>query len=127
MQDEEKRKKGEEFIRKTHAAVEAGKEKLTPEQLNKKIKNTVSSWWKDESKGYQGFRDRGKTDPEFFAHNFARAGVGIKEGWEYTKETLRGYIDVESLEDGGEVWSDYEQEYIRTGFDQDFRDGFEAH
>ena len=127
MTEEEKRKKAEEFIRKTHAIVESGKKKLNREQLDEKIKNTTRYWWKEESKGYQGFKDRGKTDPEFFAHNFARAGVSMKEGWEYTKETLRGYIDAESLEDGGEIWSDYEQEYIRTGFDQDFRDGFETH
>ena len=116
-----------EFMKKTHAAVVAGQKVPTREELNMKIKNTVRSWWKNETIGYQGFRDKGKTDPEFFAHNFARAGVGMTDGWEYTKETLRGYIDAESLEDDSEVWGEYKDEYNRTAFDQKFRDGFKEH
>lgn len=115
------------FLKKLREQAAETEKKLTPEDLNKKIKNYVRSWWKNESKGYKGMRDRGKTDPEFFAHNFARAGVGLKDGWEFTKQTLKGYIDVESLEDGGEVWKEYEEEYNRTGFSQEFRDGFKNH
>ena len=111
-----------DFMKKLREQVAETEKKLTPEDLNKKIKNYVRSWWKNESKGYKGMRDRGKTDPEFFAHNFARAGVGLKDGWEFTKKTLQGYIDVESLEDGGEVWKEYEEEYNQTGFSQAFRD-----
>lgn len=117
----------EDFKRKTHAAVVAGQKKTTREEQDMKIKNTVRSWWQKETKGYNGFIDRGGTVPEFFAHNFARAGVGLKDGWEFTKATLRGYIDVESLEDDVVVYSEYEAEYIRTGFDQKFRDGFLKH
>lgn len=115
------------FLKKLREQAAETEKKLTPEDLNKKIKNYVRSWWKNESKGYKGMRDRGKTDPEFFAHNFARAGVGLKDGWEFTKQTLQGYIDVESLEDGGEVWKEYEEEYNRTGYSQIFRDGFKNH
>lgn len=116
-----------DFMKKLREQVASTEKKPTQEDLNKKIKNYVRSWWKNESKGYKGMRDRGKTDPEFFAHNFARAGVGLKDGWEFTKQTLQGYIDVESLEDGGEVWKEYEEEYNRTGFSQEFRDGFKNH
>ena len=116
-----------EFMKKTHAAVVAGQKVPTREELNMKIKNTVKSWWQKESIGYQGFRDKGKTDPEFFAHNFARAGVGIKDGWDFTKDTLRGYIDAESLDDQGDNWFAYRDEYNRTAFDKKFRDGFETH
>lgn len=115
------------FLRRLREQAAETEKKLTPDDLNKKIKNFVRSWWKNESKGYKGMRDRGKTDPEFFAHNFARAGVGLKDGWEFTKKTLQGYIDVESLEDGGEVWKEFEEEYIRTGFSQEFRDGFKKY
>ena len=115
------------FMRRLREQAAETEKKLTPDDLNKKIKNFVRSWWKNESKGYKGMRDRGKTDPEFFAHNFARAGVGLKDGWEFTKKTLQGYIDVESLEDGGEVWKEFEEEYIRTGFSQEFRDGFKKY
>lgn len=110
-----------------HEATAGTQKELTPEQLNKKIKNYVRSWWKNESKGYKGMRDRGKTDPEFFAHNFARAGVGMKEGWEFTKKTLTGYLDAESLEDGELLHDEYKKEYQRTPFDQEFRDGFMKH
>lgn len=116
-----------DFLEKTHAAVEAGQKKTPKEDLDKKIMNTVRSWWDKETPGYRGFKDKLKTDPEFFAHNFARAGVGLKDGWEFTKKTLRGYIDIESLEDDGEFWSTYKEEYIRTSFDQVFRDGFKEH
>lgn len=116
-----------DFMKKLREQVAETEKKLTPEDLNMKIKNYVRSWWKNESKGYKGMRDRGKTDPEFFAHNFARAGVGLKDGWVFTKQTLQGYIDVESLEDGGEVWKEYEEEYNRTGFSQEFRDGIKNH
>ncbi|MBQ6577713.1 MAG: hypothetical protein IJL91_08200 [Bacteroidales bacterium] len=51
----------------------------------------------------------------------------MKDGWEFTKKTLQGYIDVESLEVGGEVWKEYEEEYNRTGFSQEFRDGIKNH
>ncbi len=115
------------FLKKLREQAAETEKKLPPEDLNKKIKNYVRSWWKNESKGYKGMRDRGKTDPEYFAHNFARAGVGLKDGWEFTKKTLQGYIDVESLEDGGEVWKEYEEEYNRTGYSQEFRDGFKNH
>lgn len=116
-----------DFLKKLREQVAETEKKLTPEDLNKKIMNTVRSWWKNESIGYDGFIDKGKSDPEFFAHNFARAGIDLKDGWEYTKQTLRGFIDAESLEDDGEVWREYKEEYIRTGFDQKFRDGFEKH
>ena len=112
------------FLKRLREQAAETEKKLSPDDLNKKIKNIVRSWWKNESKGYKGMKDKGKTDPEFFAHNFARAGVGLKDGWEFTKDTLRGYIEVESLEDGGEVWKEYEEEYNRTSFSQKFRDGF---
>ena len=115
------------FLKKLREQAASTEKQPTREDEDRKIKNYVRSWWKNESKGYKGMRDRGKTDPEFFAHNFARAGVGLKDGWEFTKKTLQGYIDVESLEDGGEVWKEYEEEYNRTGFSQEFRDGIKNH
>ena len=96
--------------------------KQTPIDPEKKIKNTIRYWWKTENKAYKRFRDRPKSDIEYFANHFAKAGIGLKDGWEYTKQTLQGYIDAESLEDGGECWKEYEAEYNRTGFRQEFRD-----
>ena len=116
-----------DFMKKLREQVASTERKPTPADLNKKIKNTVRVWWKNENKGYQRFTDRGKSDPEFFAHNFARAGVGMKEGWEFTKKTLTGYLDAESLEDGELCHDEYKKEYQRTPFDQEFRDGFEKH
>ena len=96
--------------------------KQTPVDPEKKIKNTIRYWWKTENKAYQRFRDKPKSDIEYFANHFAKAGIGLKDGWEYTKQTLQGYIDAESLEDGGDCWKEFEAEYNRTGFRQEFRD-----
>lgn len=96
--------------------------KQTPVDPEKKIKNTIRYWWKTENKAYKRFRDRPKSDIEYFANHFAKAGIGLKDGWEYTKQTLQGYIDAESLEDGGDCWKEFEAEYNRTGFRQEFRD-----
>lgn len=115
------------FMERLHEATAGTQKELTPEQLNKKIMNTVRVWWKKGNKGYQRFTDRGKSDPEFFANNFAKAGVGMKEGWEFTKKTLTGYLDAESLEDGELLHDEYKKEYQRTPFDQEFRDGFMKH
>ena len=122
-------KKTEDFLKKLLQATRAFQPAPpTKEQQDQKIKNTVKSWWKNETKGYVGFKNRGcRTDPEFFAHNFARAGVGLKDGWDFTKETLRSFIDAESLDDQGDNWRAYRDEYYRTAFDKNFRDGFEKH
>ena len=94
----------------------------TPEQLNKKIMNTIAKWWRNESVGYLGFIKKGKTEVEFFAHNHARAGVGKEEGWESTKKAMDGHcIFTDALK------AKYDAEYDQTPFDQEFRDGFENH
>ena len=110
------------FMKNLREAAASTVRKQTPIDPEKKIKNTIRYWWKTENKAYKRFRDRPKSDIEYFANHFAKAGIGLKDGWEYTKQTLQGYIDAESLEDGGECWKEYEAEYNRTGFRQEFRD-----
>ena len=114
------------FLKKLREQAASTEKQPTREDEDKKIKNTIRSWWKNETPAYHHFIDNGqgipKTDIEYFAHHFAKAGIGMKDGWEYTKQTLQGYIDAESLEDGGECWKEYEAEYNRTGFRQEFRD-----
>jgi hypothetical protein len=111
-----------DFMKKLREAAASTERKPTPTDPDMKIKNTIRYWWKTENKAYQRFIDRPKTDIEYFANHFAKAGIGLKDGWEYTKQTLRGYIDAESLEDGGDRWKEYEAEYNRTRFRQSFRD-----
>lgn len=119
------------FMRRLREQVASTVKQPTREDEDRKIKNTIRAWWKKDTPGYHHFKYNGqgrpKTDIEYFAHHFAKAGIGMKDGWEYAKDTLRGYIDVESLEDGGEVWKEYEEEYNRTGFSQEFRDGIKNH
>lgn len=110
------------FMKNLRAATAAMERKQLPDDPEKKIKNTIRYWWKTENKAYKRFRDRPKSDIEYFANHFAKAGIGLKDGWEYTKQTLQGYIDAESLEDGGDCWKEFEAEYNRTGFRQEFRD-----
>ena len=131
MTEKEKDNKAMDFLNKLREQAASTVKQPTQEDEDRKIKNTIRSWWKKETPGYHHFRynDQGKpkTEIEFFAHHFAKAGVGMKDGWEFVKGTLQGYIDVESLEDGGEVWKEYEEEYNRTSFSQKFRDGFRKH
>lgn len=122
MSPEEIKKRIEEFMKKTHAAVESGKKKMTPDELNKKILNTVNKWMETETPAYGAFRNIPKTDVEYFAHHHAKAGVPRLMGWEYTKEKFKGYCDYEE-----DMKEEYDAEYSRTEFSQKFRDGFEQH
>lgn len=110
------------FLRKLREQAASSEKQLTPEQLNKKIMNTVAKWWRDETIGYKGFKKGGKSDIEFFAHNHARAGIEKEEGWESMKKAMEGhdiFTDIHKAK--------YDAEYDRTPFDQNFREGFEKH
>ena len=111
-----------DFMKKLREQVASTERKPTPKDLNKKIKNTISKWWRTDSIGYKGFKKKGKSDIEYFAHNHARAGVGKEEGWEATKKAMDGFYVFDD-----ELKAKYDAEYNRTPFDQDFRDGFERH
>jgi len=118
--------KVEDFLKKLREQAASTEKQPTREDEDRKIKNTIRSWWKNETPAYHHFKDNGqgkpKTDIEYFAHHFAKAGIGVKDGWEFVKETLRGYIDAESLGDDEDNWSEYVAEYNRTAYRQDFRD-----
>ena len=122
MSDYEKRKFGEDFMKKLHEQVQAGIPPMTKEQLDRKIMNTVNKWREKETPGYENLRDTPKTDIEAFAHYHAKAGVPRETGWEYTKEKLKGYYDYEE-----DMKEEYDAEYSRTEFSQTFRDKFEKH
>ena len=109
-------------MKKLHEQVQAGIPPKTKEQLDRKIKNTVAKWWRNESIGYLGFKKKGKNDFEFFAHNFAKANVDKADGWEFTKQTLSGFCSIKD-----EHKAQYDAEYSRTPFSQKFRDKFETH
>ena len=96
--------------------------KLSPDDLNKKIKNTITKLWRTESIVYKGSKKKGKSDIEYFAHNHARAGIGKEEGWESAKKAMDGFSVFDD-----ELKAKYDAEYDRNPFDQDFRDGFVKH
>ncbi len=110
------------FLKKLREQAAETEKKLTPEDLNKMIKNTVAKWWRTESIGYKGFKKKGKSDIEYFAHNHARAGIGKEEGWESAKKAMDGHYVFDD-----ELRAKYDAEYDKTSFDQNFRDGFEKH
>ena len=111
-----------DFMKKLREQVASTEKKLSPEDLNKKIKNTVAKWWRDETIGYKGSKKKGKSDIEYFAHNHARAGIGKEEGWESAKKAMSGFYVFDD-----ELKAKYDTEYDRTPFDQNFRNGFEKH
>lgn len=109
-------------MNKLNAAFGAGRKKLAPEELDKKIMNTVNKWRKTGTPAYHNFRNGTKTDVEYFAHNHAKAGVQRATGWEFTKEKLKGFYDSEE-----DMKEEYDAEYSCTEFSQKFRGGFEQH
>lgn len=114
------------FLKKLREQAASTQKPLTREDEDRKIMNTIRSCWKKETSAYQHFTDSDygppKTDIEYFAHHFAKAGIGLKDGWEFVKKTLKGYIDAESLDDGDDNWLEYKAEFNKTGFNQTFRD-----
>lgn len=114
------------FLRKLREQTASTQRRLTREDEDKKVMNTVAKCWLDENDAYQGFRfdDRvyPKTEVEYFAHHLKKGGIGLKEGWEFTKKTLCGRYDIESLEDGEEFHQEFIDEFHRTAYSQKFRD-----
>ncbi len=110
------------FMKRLREQAASTERQQTPEQLDRKIMNTIAKWWRNDSVGYLGFIKKGKTEVEFFAHNHARAGVGKEEGWESMKKAMDG---IRVLNDSHRA--KYNLEYDGTPFDPDFREGFEKH
>ena len=115
-----------DFLRKLREQTASTQRRMTREDEDKKIKYTVAKWWRDENDAYQHFLDNGrgypKTEVEYFAHHLKKGGIGLEEGWEFTKKTLCGRFDIESLEDGGEFHQEFIDEYNKTAYSQSFRD-----
>lgn len=107
----------EEFLRKTREAAAMMEKQPTPEELNRKIMNTVNKWRENETPAYDRLRDKPRTDIECFAYYHARAGVPRSVGWEYTRKKLAHFYDLEE-----DMKEEYDAEYNRTGFSQAFRD-----
>ena len=115
-----------EFMKKLREQTALTQRRLTREDEDRKIMNTVAKWWRDENDAYQHFLDNGrgypKTEVEYFAHHIKKGGIGLKEGWEFTKKTLRGRFDIESLEDGEDFHQEFIDEFHRTPYSQKFRE-----
>ncbi|MBQ6577714.1 MAG: hypothetical protein IJL91_08205 [Bacteroidales bacterium] len=58
MTEQEKNNKAIDFLNKLREQVASTVKQPTREDEDRKIKNYVRSWWKNESKGYKGMRDR---------------------------------------------------------------------
>lgn len=115
-----------ELLKKLREQTALTQRRLTKEDEDKKIKNTIRIWWEEMTPEYQKFmyddyQDRPKSEIEFFAHHLKKAVIGLKEAWEFTQKTLRGRFDVESLEDGEEFHQEFIDEYNRTAYSQKFR------
>lgn len=115
-----------EFMKKLREQTALTQRRLTREDEDKKVMNTVAKWWRDDNDACKRFLDnsRGypKTEVEYFAHHLRKAGIGLKEGWEFTQKTLRGRFDAESLEDGEAFHQEFIDEFNRTAYSQKFRD-----
>ena len=115
-------RKSEEFIRqvmsnKPRTAVVPSPE---PEvDLDEKILRTVYEWYTWESRGYRRFRNKGKDNVQYFAFNYAQAGVGKEKAWDFLKERYAGgNSELPGLKE------EFDQEYGNTRFEPKRRDWF---
>jgi hypothetical protein len=115
--------KTEEFIKQVMEKRPMKRPVPPPENvvdLDDKILDSVYEWYTWESRGYRRFRNKGKNNLQYFAYNYALAGVGKEKAWDYLKERYAG--DVSELP---ELKEEFDQEYDKTAFDLKRRDWFE--
>ena len=88
--------------------------------LDDKILDRVYGWFTWESRGYRRFLNKGKNNLQYFAYNYALAGVGKEKAWDYIKDRYAG--DTSELP---ELKEEFDQEFDKTAFDPKRRDWFE--
>ncbi len=112
------RKKAEEFLKKILA--NPPRKKPNPEdELDESILTSVMDWMGWGSKGYRRFRNKGKSDTQYCAYNYAKAGVGKEKAWDYFQ---KHYSVTE--EEYAAAKEEFDQEYDKTAFNPKRRDWF---
>lgn len=115
-------RKTEEFIRQVTSIKPRTAVVPPPENavdLDDKILDSVYEWYTWESRGYRRFRNKGKNNLQYFAYNYALAGVGKEKAWNYLMKRYGG--DVSELP---KLREEFDQEYDKTAFDSKRRDWF---
>lgn len=88
--------------------------------LDDKIMDRVYGWYTWGSRGYRHFLNKGKNNLQYFAYNYALAGVGKEKAWDYLKDRYAG--DESELP---KLKEEFYLEYDKTAFDPKRRDWFE--
>lgn len=115
-------RKTEEFIRQVMSNEPRTAVVPSPEpevDLDEKILRTVYEWYTWESRGYRRFRNKGKDNVQYFAFNYAQAGVEKEKAWDFLKKRYAG--DNSELP---ELKEEFDQEYDSTRFEPKRRDWF---
>lgn len=88
--------------------------------LDNKILDRVYGWYTWGSRGYRRFLNKGKNNLQYFAYNYALAGVGKEKAWDYLKDRYAG--DERELP---ELKEEFNREYDKTAYNPKRRDWFE--
>lgn len=113
----------EDFLKQVKAKGPMKKPVPPPEpkvDFDDKILDRVYGWFTWESRGYRRFLNKGKSNLQYFAYNYALAGVGKEKAWDYLKDRYAG--DESELP---ELKEEFYLEYDKTAFDPKRRDWFE--
>ena len=111
-------KKAEEFLKQV--LMKEPQKKPSPEdELDEKILTSVMDWLVWRSDGYRRFRNKGKTDAQYCAYNYAKAGVQKEKAWYYFQKHY-GVTE----EEQATMKEEFDQEYDKTAFDSKRRDWF---
>ena len=88
--------------------------------LDDKILDRVYGWYTWGSRGYRRFLNKGKNNLQYFAYNYALAGVGKEKAWDYLKDRYAG-----NESELPELKEEFNREYDKTAYDPKRRYWFE--
>lgn len=84
------------------------------DSVDKAIMKIINSWRKRETAAYTAFRQEPKTDVEYLANQFAKAGIDKNAAWEFVQKELGPCYDITSQDD---IKEEFDLEFDSTPCD----------
>ena len=109
----------EDFMKKLQEQV-AEASGNTKEKQDQAIMRIIDSWRRNQTVAYNSFRNKGKTDTEYLANQFAKAGVDKTAAWEYTNHALGAFYDQTSQQS---FKDEFDAEFDSTPYQKEWREG----
>ena len=89
------------------------------ESIDSAIMRIINSWRKNETVAFTSFRNKGKSDAEYLANQFAKARIEKEAAWEFVKKEIGPYYDI-SRQD--ELKAEFDTEFDKTMCDDAWRE-----